>query len=129
MRVRFYVSAAGRKPAAEYIRDLNAAERAALTDDLRLIQQMGLVPSGVTTKHIAGRLYEIKSKAQRAFYVMVVEPEELVVLHIYKKQGQKAPVDEIAVATKRMKDEIEQEAVRIQEAAEEATKAAKQKKK
>ena len=72
MNVRFYVSAAGRKPAAEYMRDLNPVERAALTDDLRLIQQMGLVPSGVTTKHIGGRLYEIKSKAQRAFYVMVV---------------------------------------------------------
>ena len=125
MNVRFYVSLAGRKPAAEYMRGLNPVERAALTDDLRLIQQIGLVPSGVTTKHISGRLYEIKSKSQRAFYVMVVEPEELVVLHIFKKQGQKAPVDEIAVATKRMKDEIAQETARLQKKTEEAAKTKK----
>ena len=47
-----------------------------------------------------------------------------IVLHIFKKQGQKAPVDEIAVATKRMKDEIAQETARIQKA-EEAAKSKK----
>lgn len=119
MNVRFYVTAAGQAPASKYLKGLDPVQHGAIADDLRLIERMGLSGSGVATKHIKGRLYEIKTKAQRVFYVIVVEPEALVVLHIYKKEGQKAPVDEIAVATKRMNDEIALETARLKKKADE----------
>ena len=39
--------------------------------------------------------------SHRAFYVVVAGPL-MVLLHAYKKQGQKAPVREIEIATDRM---------------------------
>jgi phage-related protein len=41
--------------------------------------------------------------AHRVFYVLV-EREEMVLLHAYKKQGQKVPLKEREVAMKRMKE-------------------------
>jgi phage-related protein len=39
----------------------------------------------------------------RVFYV-AIEQEEMVLLHAYKKQGQKLPVKEREIARKRMKE-------------------------
>ena len=44
-----------------------------------------------------------KIAAHRIFYVLV-EPHEFLLLHAYKKQGQKLPLKEREVAIKRMKE-------------------------
>ena len=49
-----------------------------------------------------GGLWEIKVDAQRVFYVLIGGPT-VVLLHAYRKQGQKAPRRELDVARERMK--------------------------
>lgn len=67
------------------------------------IREFGLEGSGVVFKHITGKLWEIKISAQRVFYVVISGPE-MVLLHAYKKESQKAPKNEIETAYRRMKD-------------------------
>ena len=50
-----------------------------------------------------GKLWEIKVSAHRVFYV-VIEENEMVLLHAYKKQGQKLPIKERDIAIRRMKE-------------------------
>src|SRR3954469_21215729 len=55
------------------------------------------------TRHIDGKLWELKITRHRIFYVIIVGPV-MVLLHAYKKQGQKAPSRELDVGRKRMKE-------------------------
>lgn len=57
----------------------------------------------VEFRQIDGKLWEIKIGSHRVFYV-VIDREEMVLLHAYKKQGQKLPVKERDIATRRMKE-------------------------
>ncbi len=52
---------------------------------------------------IEGKLWEIRVSAHRVFYVLI-DREEMVLLHAYKKQGQKLPLKEREVAMRRMKE-------------------------
>ncbi len=60
-------------------------------------------------KHIQDRLWELRATNHRVLYVMVRSPTELVVLHAFKKQGQKTPLSEKKVALARMAIEVEAE--------------------
>lgn len=102
MTVRFYRTARGTQPVRDYIQRLDVAERALVLDALKAVEANGL-EANVTTRNIDGKLWEIRVSAQRVFYVVVTGPE-MVLLHAYKKQGQKAPSREIETARKRMKD-------------------------
>lgn len=57
----------------------------------------------MVTRHIESKLWEIKVSRHRIFYVVIVGPA-MVLLHAYKKQGQRAPVRELDVARRRMKE-------------------------
>ena len=54
-------------------------------------------------RQIQGKLWELKFSMDRVFYCVITGPD-LVLLHAYKKQGQRAPPDEIKLAKKRMKE-------------------------
>jgi phage-related protein len=101
MEVRFYTTAAGKKPVSAYLKSLDSAERARLADTLYDLQENGLDGSTVIRRQIADKLWEIKVSQQRAFYVMMSGPV-MVVLHAYKKEGQRAPRAEIDLALSRM---------------------------
>ena len=79
-------------------KDEAASVLAALED----LESKGLRGSLIDVRHIDGKLWEIKVSAQRVFYVIITGPT-MILLHAYKKQGQKAPPKEIDVARKRMK--------------------------
>ena len=70
---------------------------------LQDIEAFGLDGAAVSARHIEGTLWELKFAIDRMFYVVISGPE-LVLLHAYKKQGQKAPLRELDVARRRMKD-------------------------
>lgn len=57
----------------------------------------------MTTRQLKGKLWEVKVSMSRIFYVMVTGPE-VVLLHAYKKQGQKAPLKEIETAERRIEE-------------------------
>lgn len=103
MRVTFFSTAAGRSPVLEYIQNLAKPERARVLEALEQIEQRGVDALRVGFRQIDGKLWEIKIGAHRVFYVMI-DREEMVVLHAYKKQGQKLPIKERDVAARRMKE-------------------------
>ena len=87
----------------DYLKDLDKGERARVLEALVQIEEYGFDALKVRFRQIEGKLWEIKISAHRVFYV-IVEPTEMILLHAYKKQGQKLPVREKEVALKRMKE-------------------------
>ena|SRR3989338_4096048 len=103
MKVSFYTTASGRSPVLDYIQDLSKPERARLLEALDQVEHYGFDAVRMQFRQIEGKLWEIKVSAHRVFYVMV-RMEEMILLHAYKKQGQKMPLREREVAIKRMKE-------------------------
>ena len=106
VEIVFYRTPAGREPVREYLAGLPLTDRAPAADILDAIREHGLRAPSVRLKPIAGKLWELYVEAgasHRIFYVVVTGPL-MVLLHAYKKQGQKAPVREIAVAERRTKE-------------------------
>lgn len=93
----------GRSPVLEYIRALAKPERARVFEALDQIESHGFGAIRVQFRQIEGKLWEIKISAHRIFYVLL-ERDEMVLLHAYRKQGQKLPVKERDTAMSRMKE-------------------------
>ena len=106
MKVSFYTSASGRNYVEAFLDDLSAIDRASIVAVLRDIERYGFSAVGCQFRQIEGKLWEIKvrtpSGGYRIFYVMV-SSGEMMCLHAYKKQGQKAPPKELDIARKRLK--------------------------
>ncbi len=103
MTVTFFKTPSGRSPVLEYIHELVKPERARVFEALDQIERHGFDAIRVQFRQVEGKLWEIKVSSQRILYV-VIEREDLVLLHAYKKQGQKLPIHERDLATKRMKE-------------------------
>jgi phage-related protein len=103
MRVTFFKTSSGRSPVLEFIQGLAKPERARLFEALDEVERHGLDAVRVQFRQIEGKLWEMKVSTHRIFYV-VIEREEMVLLHVYKKQGQKLPIKERDIATRRMKE-------------------------
>ncbi len=98
----FYYTSGERQPVREYIDALPTDERGVVLATLVDIEERDLAGTAVT-RHIEDKLWELKITRHRIFYVLIVGPV-MVLLHAYKKQGQKAPPRELEVARKRMKE-------------------------
>jgi phage-related protein len=101
LAVRFYRSPGGAEPVREYLDGLTPSETEKVAAVLLDIAEHGLPglprtyeagqpPAAATVRHVEGKLWELKVSAHRVFYVVVIGPA-LVLLHAYKKQGQRAP--------------------------------------
>lgn len=103
MTVTFFKTPSGRSPVWDYIQALSKPERARVLEALDQIERHGFDAIRVQFRQIEGKLWEIKISSQRILYV-VIERGELVLLHAYKKQGQKLPINERDIAMRRMKE-------------------------
>ena len=107
MKVSFFTSNAGRCYVEDFIDDLSRGDQAAIVAVLKDVEIHGLSAVGCQFRQIEGKLWEIKIRAPtggyRIFYVMI-SSDELMCLHAYKKQGQKAPKKELGIARKRLKE-------------------------
>ena len=101
MRLRYYTTARGVRPVADYINGLSRADQAVVAAALLEIAERGLAARGVTYRQIAGKLWEVRIGPQRVFYVLL-RPEEMLLLHAYRKQSQKAPPRHLEIARRRM---------------------------
>lgn len=104
MNVVFYKTSSGREPVRDYFAELSVDDRAAFADSLSAIQEHGFDAPGIAFRQLRKKLWEFRVQgtiSSRVFYVTVAGPT-MVLLHTYKKQGQKAPAREIAVAENRM---------------------------
>ncbi len=60
MLIRFHRTASGASPVEKYLADLNARERAAVLANLKDLQDSGLHASGILTRQVRGKLWEVK---------------------------------------------------------------------
>lgn len=110
LRINYWRTLSGKSPVERYIDAIDSgAERAELLSLLRGVQENGTDAVGVEFRQIEGKLWELKVRLHghqhRIFYV-VLKGNEMVLLHVYLKKTQKAPVNELRVAKQRMKSVI-----------------------
>lgn len=97
----FYRDRRGKCPPLEFIEELPMMEQAKIRNALRLLQEFGTNLRMPYAKPIQGKLWELRPGGIRLFYFAYIE-QQFVILHGYRKQSQKAPGDEIAIALRRM---------------------------
>lgn len=105
--IRYWRNPSGRVPVEKYIDALdNKEERAEILSTLVGIQLYGTDAVGVEFKQIEGKLWELKIRIygnqHRIFYV-VLRGNEMILLHAYLKKTPRAPIREIEIAKRRMK--------------------------
>ena len=103
----FYKDHRGKCPPLEFIENLPVMEQAKIRNTLRLLQEFGTNLSMPHAKPIQGKLWELRPGGIRLFYFAYIE-HQFVILHGYRKQSQKAPVDEIAIALRRMQELLDE---------------------
>ena len=103
MRLRYYTTSSGRRPVAEYVEALAWPERAVLAVLFQEIASRGLEARGATFRQIEGKLWEIRAGAHRILYVLLTR-NEMVLLHAYRKQSQKAPARHLEKARRRLEE-------------------------
>ena len=106
MWVEFYRTPSGRSPVEDYLKGLPIKEGAEIDAVLESIEQHGLDAPLVSMRQIQRKLWELRVSRNRIFYV-VLKRDRMVLLHAYKKRGQKAPVSEIETALRRMSEVME----------------------
>jgi len=106
MRVEFYRTPSGRSPVEDYLKGLPIQEGAEIDAVLESIEQRGLDAPLVSMRQIRGKLWELRISHNRVFYV-VLKGDRMVLLHAYRKRGQKAPIREIETALRRLFDVME----------------------
>ena len=107
MKIIFYQKDGGKELVKDFIKKLEKKDKAKVLEVLKNIEDKGLDSNRAVFRQIKDVLWEIKIKTSgggyRIFYV-IIESKKMVLLHMYKKESQKAPKKEIEVATKRMND-------------------------
>lgn len=107
MKVTFASSSSKKSYFEKFISDLTTADQAVVLAVFQDISIWGLKAKGCDFRQIEAKLWEVKIKTPtggfRFFYVLI-NTNHLHVLHSYKKQGQRAPLKELQVARKRLKD-------------------------
>jgi phage-related protein len=106
MHISYYRTRSGREPAREYIDSLSLRDLAVILADFNLIREYGIVHAPIVTRHLEGKLWEVKTGAgrqQRVFYCLLTG-DSLLILHACKKQRTGAQRGDVALARKRMKE-------------------------
>jgi phage-related protein len=109
--INYWQNPSGKAPVEKYIDNIhNKEERAEILATLNGIQQHGTDAVGVDFRQIDGKLWELKIRTHgnqhRIFYV-VLQRNEMILLHAYLKKTQRTPVNEIETAKQRMKQLME----------------------
>lgn len=85
-----------------YIAGLPARERDDWDQALTLLGELGL-EAPVSLRQLEGKLWEMRVGHHRVAYVAVTGPE-MVLLHAFKKQGQRTSRRDLDVALRRAKE-------------------------
>lgn len=100
LEIRFFRTARGDEPVAEYLKKLSEKERVRIAGCLFVLATTGRLdmPHG---RKMAGQkdLFEIRSGRHRVFYAF--HNGEVVLLHAFMKKSQETPKGEIDLALRR----------------------------
>jgi phage-related protein len=102
-RVEFYEDNRGRIPAYDFISSLSPQEHAAALREIDLLTRYGTSLSTPYVRHIEGSLWELRPGSIRLFYFLYTN-NTFIILHGYRKKGDKAPKREIDTAMRRMRE-------------------------
>lgn len=102
LQVRFFKTLQGHEPVREWLRELPAAERRAIGEDIRTVQLGWPLGMPLVRKLVPG-LWEVrvKLKDRIARVLFTVEEGDAVLLHGFIKKSQKTPATELATALER----------------------------
>lgn len=107
MIVQLYETPSGRSPVEDFVETLQKPDQAKFAEVVVGIEEYGLAYSRAHFKPLRGKLWEVKYSAlgggYRLMYVML-NADEIVILHMIKKATQKTPIRDIDLAEKRMKE-------------------------
>ena len=112
MKVTFAAAASGRSYFEKFIQGRSIQDRAVILAIFKDIQDYGFDAKGCEFRQIEGKLWEIKIRARTGgyrFFYVTLAAGHIHVLHSYKKQGQKAPIKELEVARKRLREVLSHE--------------------
>jgi phage-related protein len=102
VRIRYYRSARGDEPVRDYIAGLPGHERDDWDEAVTLLGLFGL-DAPVSLRQLEGKLWEIRLGRHRVAYVIVTGPE-MVLLHAFKKRGQRTARSDLDLALRRAKE-------------------------
>lgn len=107
VEVLMYRSAGGRSPVEECIEGLAKSDQVRFAEVADGIERHGLECPRVIFRQLEGKLWEIKfGTATGRFRVayVVIDRDRMVWLHVFKKQSQRTPQNDLQIARRRMKE-------------------------
>jgi phage-related protein len=105
--IGFYKDARGNTPAREFLSAPPDNEQAVVLRVFALLRSSGPALGMPHVRPIGG-LWEVRAGANRFFY-FAFTGRRFIVVHGYRKKGQKAPKQEIQTAQRRMSDFLERQ--------------------
>jgi phage-related protein len=108
-RIAFYEDTRGRNPVQEYLDQLPVQEQAEAEEAFSLLREFGILLGMPHARPVTGHspLWELRPGANRIFY-FAYTGRQFVMLHAFRKQGQKTPKREIRLAEKRLAQFLEE---------------------
>ena len=105
LRVIFYLSGTGKEPVREWLKQLPRDERKIIGEDIKTVQFGWPMGMPLIRKLDVG-LWEVRSKlGSRIARVLFTEHEGmLVLLHGFIKKAQKTPLQDLKLATQRLRN-------------------------
>ena len=109
-KVGFYEDRRERSPVIEFLKGLSKSDQAQVRNVIRLLERHGPDPHMYPhAQKVRGKLWELRAGPHRLFYFLPSAEEGFVILHGYRKKGQKTPQREIETAERRMGEYLEGE--------------------
>ena len=113
--IEFYETSAGRSEVFEMIEKLEIRARTSKSDRvrfakiveyMRLLEKYGTLVGFPVVKLIGEDIWELRPQSDR-FFFFNAEAQKYVIVHHYKKHGNKMPQNEFKIAKAHMKDYLE----------------------
>jgi phage-related protein len=104
--IRFWVSATGREPVREFLKEQSKPDRMRLGEDLRKLQ-FGWPIGMPLVRKLHRDLWELRSSMpskREIRLIFVSDGKQLILIHGFIKKTQKTPISELGVAEKRLKE-------------------------
>jgi len=103
-RWRFYRTAAGHEPVADFLDRLARADRAAIAAQLREVVLEGVIAA----RHLRGEIHEVRAEGDRQSFRVLFAQEGrgrvLLALEALSKKTQRTPPEAIRLAERRLAD-------------------------
>jgi phage-related protein len=108
--IEFYADARGDSPVLEFVNDLPAQDQAKIRNAIRLLREFGVLLKMPHARPLTGHkpLWELRPGSIRVLNFAHVG-RRFVILHAFRKKGQKTASRQITIAERRLADLLERE--------------------